>query len=117
LDSKNAKAPHCSFIENQGCNFGFTFEMANSKGGPAMFGSKWHLSRNAHLPKRRSQRGYKESSKTLFGIFRKKNWDFAIQRAPLIGLDKKRGEQNGARVHQNQRAGFRNGKIASRRCI
>jgi hypothetical protein len=46
--------------------------MANSKGGPAMFGSKWHLSRNAHLPKRRSQRGYKESSKTLFGIFRKK---------------------------------------------
>jgi hypothetical protein len=86
LDSKNAKAPHCSFIENQGCNFGFTFEMANSKGGPAMFGSKWHLSRNAHLPKRRSQRGYKESSKTLFGIFRKKNWDF--ERPPRWTTDR-----------------------------
>jgi hypothetical protein len=55
LGTENAKAPHCSFIENQCCNFGLTFEMANSKGGPAMFGSKWHLSRNAHLPKRRSQ--------------------------------------------------------------
>jgi len=77
LDVQNAKAPDSSetrsFNEIRSHFFQLTFEMANSKGGPAMFGSKWHLSRNAHLPKRRSQRGYKESSKTLFGIFRKKN--------------------------------------------